>query len=88
MNVEIVTREDLNQFRLLLLEDLKSLMAPAVNGDHKKWLRSKEVRALLKISPGTLQNLRITGKLHPSKIGGIFYYRQEEIQLLLHNNPT
>ncbi len=37
----------------------------------------------MKISPGTLQNLRIVRKLQPSKIGGILYYRYDEIEKLL-----
>ena len=83
MAVNIVTKEDLQSFRLQLLEDLKALLLLHNKTDQKKWLRTKEVRDLLKISPGTLQNLRITGKLHPSKIGSIYYYKIEEINLLL-----
>ena len=86
MAVDIVTKEDLQTFRLQLLEDLKAVLNIHNKTDQKKWLRTKEVRDLLKISSGTLQNLRITGKLHPSKIGSIYYYRIEEINLLLSND--
>ncbi len=50
------------------------------------WLRSSEVRKLLKISPGTLQSFRINGKLKPSKIGGIHFYRYADIEKLLNEN--
>jgi hypothetical protein len=40
-----------------------------------QWLKSSEVRKLLKISSGTLQNLRINGTLNFYKIGGILYYK-------------
>ncbi|RYY00601.1 response regulator [bacterium] len=53
--------------------------------EHKKWLRSAEVRAILNISPGTLQNLRINGTLAFTKVGSIFYYAFSDIQSLLHN---
>ena len=83
MSIEIITKEDLQLFRIQLLNDLKSLMQVQPN-EVKKHLRSCDVRKLLNISPGTLQNLRIAGTLNPVKIGGIFYYSTEEIEALLH----
>ena len=80
MEIEILTKQDLQLFRLQLLDDLKKVLQPEAP---KKWLRSSEVRALLKIAPSTLQSLRIKGVLHPSKIGGTFYYEQAELQKLL-----
>lgn len=82
MSVEVVTKEDLQAFRLQLINDLKALFQFQENSK-KEWLRSNEVRKLLKISPGTLQTLRVNGTLHPSKIGGIMYYKMEEIEKLL-----
>jgi len=49
----------------------------------KEWIRSAEVRRLLNISGGTLQNLRINGTLQYTKIGGIMYYKLEDIERLL-----
>jgi hypothetical protein len=85
MSVEVITKEDLEIFRVHLLEDLKKVLQP-LNAPKKEWLKSKEVRSLLKISPNTLQNLRITRKLQPTKIGGILYYRFDEIEKLLEGN--
>jgi len=82
MSVEVVTKEDLQIFRLQLINDFKSLLLSKQDAK-KEWLRSGEVRKLLKISPGTLQNLRITGKLKSSKVGGINFYRYSEIEKLL-----
>ena len=56
MAIEVITREDLNEFRSLLLNDLKQLIQPR-SQQIKQWLKSNEVRKLLNISPGTLQNL-------------------------------
>ncbi len=85
MNVELVTKEDLQQFRMQLINDLKILLLIKQNTKNE-WLRSCEVRKRLKVSPGTLQNMRVTGKLNPTKIGGILFYRDTDIENLL--NPT
>ena len=82
MAVEIITKADLEEFRLKLLEDIKTLLG-GQHDEPKKWLKSYQVRNLLKISPGTLQNLRINGTLSYSKVGSIFYYKYEDIQKLL-----
>jgi hypothetical protein len=82
MIVEVITREDLNQFRSLLLNDLKEIIYSKPNPS-KQWLKSSEVRKLLNISPGTLQNLRINGTLSYTKIGGTMYYKYEDIVKML-----
>jgi hypothetical protein len=82
MAVEIITREDLNEFRSLLLNDLKEIIQ-SNSQKTKQWLKSNEVRKLLNISPGTLQNLRINGTLSYTKIGGINYYKYDDIVKML-----
>jgi len=87
MAVNIITQEDLDQFRRQLLNDLKEILQ--VNTPQpKKWLRSSEVRKLLNISPGTLQNLRINGTLSYTKVGGTIYYNYQDIERLLNNNKV
>ena len=81
-SIEVLTKEDLQAFRLQLMNDLKALLFPRQN-TKKEWLRSSEIRKELKISAGTLQNLRVTGKLKPIKIGGIFFYRNSDLEKLL-----
>jgi hypothetical protein len=83
MAVEIITKEDLHSFRVELLNDLKQTLSHHLPEKPKQWLKSPEVRRLLKISPGTLQNLRINGTLRFTKIGGIIYYSYEDIEALL-----
>jgi hypothetical protein len=84
---QIITREDLNEFRSLLLNDLKEIIQSKPQ-QTKQWLKSKEVRKLLNISPGTLQNLRINGTLTYTKIGGTLYYDNADIDKLLNTNKT
>lgn len=83
MAIEIITKEDLEGFRIKLLDDLKKILSDQIPNKRKEWLKSPEVRKLLKISPGTLQNLRINGTLQFTKIGGIMYYRMDDIDRLL-----
>jgi hypothetical protein len=87
MNVEIITREELIEFRNLLLNDLKEIIN-SKSQQSKQWLKSNEVRKLLNISPGTLQNLRINGTLSYTKIGGIMYYNHSDIDKLLNRNKV
>ena len=85
MALEIVTKEDLQEFKNDLLQELKNLLLPKTN-NQKQWLRSADVKALLKISSGTLQNMRINGTLRYSKVGGTLYYNYEDIEKLLQSN--
>jgi hypothetical protein len=87
MAVQIITIEDLNEFRNLLLNDLKEIINSKPQ-QSKQWLKSNEVRKLLNISPGTLQNLRINGTLSYTKIGGIMYYNHADIDKLLNENKV
>lgn len=82
MQVELITREDLKAFREELLTEIRQLMKPG-QPQQKQWLKSGEVRKLLNISPGTLQNLRINGTLRYTKVGGMMYYRLEDIHKLM-----
>lgn len=82
MAIEVLTKEDLEDFKKELLEDIKSLFHSKSSGQ-KQWLRSSEVRELLNISSGTLQNLRINGTLRYSKVGGTIYYDFQDIAKLM-----
>ena len=87
MAVEIVTKEDLQVLRLQLISDIKQML----NGvpkppDQNTWLKSDEVRKLLKASNSTLQTLRLKGTLKFTKIGGTLYYDYQYIQKLMQEN--
>ena len=86
MSATIITTDDLREFKLELLEEIQELLLKQHSTTSKKWLRSKEVRELLGISPGTLQNLRINGTLPYTKVGGVLYYDEEEINAVLEKN--
>ena len=86
MPTTIITTDDLRDFKLELLEDIKKLLIKRASGNLKRYLKSSEVMEVLQLSPGTLQNLRINGTLPYSKIGGIIYYDSEEIHKLMNQN--
>lgn len=85
MPVELVTREDLQAFRLQLLQDLRQLMGTPRTPEEVRWLKNAEVMKLLQVSANTVQRLRVAGKLKSSKVGGVHYYRYEDIQQMLSN---
>jgi hypothetical protein len=86
MGATIITTEDLREFKMELLDDIKQLLQNQSGQPAKKWLKSPEVRELLGISPGTLQNLRINGTLPYTKVGGVLYYDYQEIMQVLEQN--
>jgi hypothetical protein len=84
---QLITVEDLEAFKRELLLEIRRLLQELSGQAVKKWLKSSEVRKLLGISSGTLQNLRINGTLPFTKIGGIAYYSYDDIAKLLdHTN--
>ena len=88
MAIEVITKEDLNEFRQLLIADLSTLLEIKPQQQQKKWLKSNEVRELLNISPGTLQNLLINGTHTYTRVGGIIFYEFAHIDKLLNGNKT
>ncbi|MAQ41731.1 helix-turn-helix domain-containing protein [Mesonia oceanica] len=86
MPTSIITTDDLREFKMELLDDIKNLLTKQSSGKIKRYLKSSEVMDLLQISPGTLQNLRINGTLPYTKVGGIIYYDAEEIQNVMDTN--
>ncbi len=86
MPTSIITTDDLRDFKMELLQDIRKLLTKQTSGNLKRYLKSSEVMELLQLSPGTLQNLRINGTLPYSKVGGIIYYDSEEIHKLMNKN--
>jgi len=86
MPTSIITTDDLRDFKMELLDDIKKLLTNQVSGKLKKYLKSSEVMTLLQISPGTLQNLRVNGTLPYTKVGGIIFYDSDEIQKVMFEN--
>ncbi|MUU78651.1 helix-turn-helix domain-containing protein [Winogradskyella endarachnes] len=86
MPTSIITTDDLREFKIELLDDIKNLLSKQATGKIKKYLKSSEVMDMLQISPGTLQNLRINGTLPYTKVGGLIFYDVDEIQTVMEAN--
>jgi hypothetical protein len=88
MPAQILTSDDLHEFKVELISEIEKLLRQNGIQPVKRWLKSKEVRKLLNISPGTLQTLRINRTLSFSKIGGVIYYEYEDILKMINNNKS
>jgi hypothetical protein len=86
MPAQIVTTDDLMDFKIDLIEEIKKLLRQSGVQPVKQVLKSPDVRKMLNISPGTLQTMRINGTLPYSKVGGVIYYDYEDIRNMLLGN--
>jgi hypothetical protein len=86
MAASVATPDDLQQLKTELLEEIKKLLSQRQHGTTLRWLKSHQVRRLLTISPGTLQQLRIKGTLPFTRIGGIIFYDAEDVEKMLATN--
>ena len=88
MPTNIVTTEDLTQLKEELLSEFKELLTKYEKVTIDKWIKSNKVMDKLGISPGTLQNFRINETIPYSKLGGIIFYNEEEINQILLDNKN
>ena len=87
MQVNLITSLDLEDFKEDLLVEIRRLLAlsPATkNTVQKKYLKSREVLKLLRISAGTLHQYRQTGTIPFSRIGRVIFYEEDEILKMMH----
>ncbi|TDO05368.1 helix-turn-helix domain-containing protein [Sunxiuqinia elliptica] len=88
MPAEIVTTDDLREFKIELLREFKRMLKEHHGEPSKRWLKSYEVKELMGISSGKLQQMRVNGSLPFSKIGGMIFYDYEDIRKMLEENQT
>jgi hypothetical protein len=85
---QLLTVGDLEHFKISLLEEIRKLLGECKDKSGEHWIRSKEVRKMLGISAGTLQNLRINGTLPYIRMGGIILYKYEDIASRLNERKS
>jgi len=76
---DYITKDDLRQFSLLIIDEIKKLKTESPTDDEPEWIKSRAARKILTISPGSLQNLRITGKVRFKKVLGSYYYNRSDL---------
>jgi hypothetical protein len=86
MAMEIITREDLEAFRIRLLNDLKVIILSQSEKGREpicESYRTKDVRKILGCSVNKLVSLRIARKIRWKKIGGTLYYNKDDVRRLI-----
>lgn len=78
--------ENLSKDFTLIKEYIMRVKQDKTRSLNDTWLDGQEVMIVLKISKRTLQSMRDNGTLPFSKINGKFYYKTDDIQLLLESN--
>ena len=86
MPAQIITTDDLREFKTELLDDIKKLLKTRAETVNKSYLKSADLMKILKVSSGTLQTMRINGTLPYTKIGGIIFYDPDEISKVMKEN--
>lgn len=86
MPAEIVTTDDLRQFKIELLREFRRMLKEHHGEPSKRWLKSHDVKKLLGVSSGKLQHMRVSGKLPFTKIGGMMFYDYDDIRKMLEEN--
>jgi hypothetical protein len=85
MPVEIVTKDDLENFRVRMMRDIRIILEEhsRIFLERPEGYRTIDVRKILRCSSNKLISLRITRKLRTKKIGGSLYYNKEDVKRLL-----
>lgn len=80
--MDIITQQDLQVFREQLISDFDLLLerkSNSASSSQFEWIRSKAIRKIMDISPATLQNLRVSGKIRFKKVMGSYYYNKHDL---------
>ena len=85
---QLVTVNDLHEFKKSILQELLAALKTFQQPPAKRWMKSHEVRRMLKISPDTLQNLKNSRVIPYTKIGGVHFYDYEDILRLLQSDKV
>lgn len=79
---EIVTLDKFNDFENRIFKELQELRDSSYSNEDR-WLKSNDVKELLGISHGKLQDLRDRGLIPFTKLGGVIFYDRIEIEKTL-----
>lgn len=83
---DIITKQDLLEFEKRIQQKLESILSSNSGFPKKQWLRNKDLKEMLGLSDGTIQNLRVNGTLKYTKLGGLYFYRLSDVEEILEKN--
>ena len=86
MAVEIVTKDDLKHLEINLLNAFKQIVKEDSKETVKKWITTKDLEELYKISRSKQQQLRNKKAIPYTKLGETVYYSLTEIDEILEAN--
>jgi len=86
MKINVLTVEEFIQMKLELINEIKETISKDFSKQTASWLRTSDVRKILKISNSSVQNLRNSGILKYSKIQGTIFYKTTDVENLLEAN--
>jgi len=79
---ELITRTDLQQLETRLHLFIQECIPPGfIPG--QKWLRSRDMKRWLGVSPSTLYNMRQSGSIPFTKLGDTYLYPYQEVKKIL-----
>lgn len=84
MQLELMTKQLAEDLKNDILEEIRRVFL--AKSAEETWMKGNEVRKMLDCSEGTLNNLRMSGKLPYAKINGSIYYRKSDILNMLNSN--
>lgn len=81
--MDAITKEDLEILRQKIVKQIELILDNKLESAESlggfDWLRSKAIRKMMDISPATLQNFRIKGKIRYKKVMGSYYYNKADL---------
>ena len=84
MPLNILTTEDLREFKMELFKEIHQIFAIVKTKNRSSnWVKSSQVMRILRISHGTLQALRNNKIIPYYQVGGLIFYDLEEINKIL-----
>ena len=96
MQISVITKEDLEEFKNDLLEEMEKILKThkskpgqqslGQNPKDKRWMKATEARKLLSISQGTFHKLKINGIIPYSRIGNVCLFDYDEIVQIIQEN--
>ena len=87
MPANIITTDDLREFKTELIEQLKDIIStPRGTAGQKRFLKTSELQEALGLSASTIHQLRIMRILPYTKVSGVIFYDWEDIVVMMQKN--
>jgi Helix-turn-helix domain len=85
MTIDLITKQDMDSLHVKV-DKLINLLETKPSSSNSKWLKSSDVKKLLGCSDSSLINYRISGILPYTKIGGTYYYSENDVSNIFQNS--